>query len=85
MITFPFLFDQVFWARCFQLKIRRFLSFRFVPVEFDLSPFQLSVPEISRAFLEGPHNDKEASTFVLVVSSFLSCTTFRFLRLISFT
>ena len=56
---------------CFQLQIRRFFGFGFVPAEFDLPPFQLSVPEISGAFVEGPHNDKDASTFVLIF-----CTPF---------
>ena len=57
--------------KCFQLQIRRFFGFRFLPKEFDLPPFQLSVPEISRGFLEGPHNEKDASTFVLIF-----CTLF---------
>ena len=54
---------------CFQLQIRRFFGFRFVPGEFDLPPFQLSVPEISRGFLEGPHDEKDVSTFVLAIST----------------
>ena len=58
-----------FSDKCFQLHIRRFFGFRFVPAEFDLPPFQLSVPEISRAFLECPHNEKDVSTFVVAVST----------------
>ena len=57
--------------KCFQLQIRRFFGFRFGPVEFDLPPFQLSVPEFSGAVVEGPHNDKDVSTFVLIF-----CTPF---------
>ena len=69
--SFHFFFFPSTMDQCFQLQIRRFLGFRFVPVEFDLPPFQLSVPEISRGFLEGPHNEKDASTFVLIF-----CTLF---------
>ena len=63
------IFHNVGTDQCFQLQIRSFLGFRFVPAEFDLPPFQLSVPEISRAFLEGPHDEKDVSTFVLAIST----------------
>ena len=57
-------------VRCFQLPNRNILFIFFLPTKFFPPISQFRLFSLFHAFVECPHNEKDASTFVSAVSLF---------------